>query len=182
MSNIRTQAPYRADIVGSFLRPEELKEARKKFKEGQISHAELKAVEDRLITDLIAKQKAHGLKVITDGEFRRSYWHLDFMWGLNGIEEIELEHGYQFHGEETTPGSIQLTGRISGENHPFVEHFKFVKQFEEEGVTARQTIPAPAQLFAELFRGENTKNTLKYYPRYGSTDRGYCQGLPPSDC
>lgn len=164
MSNIRTQAPYRADIVGSFLRPEELKEARKKFKEGQISHAELKAVEDRLITDLIAKQKAHGLKVITDGEFRRSYWHLDFMWGLNGIEEIELEHGYQFHGEETTPGSIQLTGRISGENHPFVEHFKFVKQFEEEGVTARQTIPAPAQLFAELFRGENTKNTLKYYP------------------
>ena len=66
MSNIRTQAPYRADIVGSFLRPEELKEARKKVKEGQINHAELKAVEDRLITDLIAKQKAHGLKVITD--------------------------------------------------------------------------------------------------------------------
>ncbi len=164
MSSVRANAPYRADIVGSFLRPAELKEARQKFVEGKIDASALKAVEDRLITDLIAKQKAHGLKVITDGEFRRSYWHLDFMWGFNGIEEIELDHGYQFHGEETTRGSIALSGRISGENHPFVEHFKFVKQFEEEGVTARQTIPAPAQLFAELFRGDNTKNTLKYYP------------------
>ena len=164
MSSIRTNAPYRADIVGSFLRPAELKEARQKFVEGKIDASALKAIEDRLITDLIAKQKAHGLKVITDGEFRRSYWHLDFMWGLNGIEEIELDHGYQFHGEETTRGSIALSGRISGEKHAFVEHFKFVKQFEEEGVTARQTIPAPAQLFAELFRGDNTKNTLKYYP------------------
>ena len=135
MSNIPSNAPYRADIVGSFLRPAELKEARKQFTEGKIDRQQLKAVEDRLITDLIAKQKAHGLKVITDGEFRRSYWHLDFMWGFNGIEEIELEHGYQFHGEETTPGSIRLTGRISGKNHPFVEHFRFVKQFEEEGIT-----------------------------------------------
>lgn len=166
MSNIPSNAPYRADIVGSFLRPAELKEARKQFTEGKIDRRQLKAVEDRLITDLIAKQKAHGLKVITDGEFRRSYWHLDFMWGFNGIEEIELEHGYQFHGEETTPGSIRLTGRISGENHPFVEHFRFVKQFEEEGITARQTLPAPAQLLAELYRGDNTKNTEAVYPDF----------------
>ena len=164
MSSIRTNAPYRADIVGSFLRPAELKDARKKFVAGEISKDELTKIEDRLITDLIAKQKAHGLKVITDGEFRRSYWHLDFMWGFNGIEEIELEHGYQFHGEETTPGSIRIVGRISGENHPFVEHFKFVKQFEEEGIIARQTLPAPAQLFAECFRGDNTKDTEKVYP------------------
>lgn len=166
MSNIPSNAPYRADIVGSFLRPAELKEARKQFTEGKIDRRQLKAVEDRLIKDLIAKQKAHGLKVITDGEFRRSYWHLDFMWGFNGIEEIELEHGYQFHGEETTPGSIRLTGRISGENHPFVEHFRFVKQFEEEGITARQTLPAPAQLLAELYRGDNTKNTEAVYPDF----------------
>ena len=164
MSSIRTNAPYRADIVGSFLRPAELKDARKKFVAGEISKDELTKIEDRLITDLIAKQKAHGLKVITDGEFRRSYWHLDFMWGFNGIEEIELEHGYQFHGEETTPGSIRIVGRIRGENHPFVEHFKFVKQFEEEGIIARQTLPAPAQLFAECFRGDNTKDTEKVYP------------------
>ena len=152
-------APFRADIVGSFLRPEELKTARAKYAAGEITADELRAVEDRLIAELIKKQKAHGLKVITDGEFRRSYWHLDFMWGFNGVEHIELDHGYFFHGEETTHGSLRLTGKISGENHPFVEHFKYVKQFEEEGIIAKQTLPAPAQFLAELYRGENAKNT-----------------------
>ena len=164
MSTQTLHAPFRCDVVGSFLRPAELKEARAKFAEGKLTAEELRAVEDRLITELVAKQKAHGLKAITDGEYRRSYWHLDFMWGLQGVEHIELEHGYFFHGEETTKGSLKLTGKISGENHPFVEDFKFVKQFEEDGVIAKQTIPAPAQFFAELFRGDNTKNTLEVYP------------------
>ena len=124
-------APFHFDIVGSFLRPEELKEAREAFNNGNISREELTAVEDRLITDLIQKQKAAGLPVITDGEFRRAYWHLDFMWGFNGVKEIELEHGYKFIGQETAPGSLALTGKITGTNHPFVEHFKFVKQFED---------------------------------------------------
>ncbi len=159
-----TRAPFSADIVGSFLRPEELKTARAKYANGEIGDAELKAVEDRLIKELIEKQIASGLHVITDGEYRRSYWHLDFMWGLQGIEHIELEHGYFFHGEETTKGSIKLVGEISGENHPFVEHFKYVKQFERPGVVARQTIPAPAQTLAELFRGDNAKQTESIYP------------------
>lgn len=157
-------APHRADIVGSFLRPTEIKEARAAFAAGKIDTAQLKVVEDKSIEQLIKNQIAAGLHVITDGEYRRSYWHLDFMWGLNGVEHIELEHGYFFHGEETTKGSCAITGKISGENHPFVEHFKYVKQFETEGVVARQTIPAPAQFYAELFRGEgNTKNTRKFY-------------------
>ena len=164
MSTKVLNAPFRADIVGSFLRPEELKQARAAFAAGSIKADELKAVEDRLISELIAKQKKAGLQVITDGEFRRSYWHLDFMWGFNGVEHIELDHGYYFHGEETTHGSIALSGKITGENHPFVEHFKFVKQFEEEGIVARQTIPAPAQMLIECFRDNNTENTLKYYP------------------
>ena len=164
IQNNNIHAPFRADIVGSFLRPAELKDARAKFANGDIDAAQLRAVEDKLITELIGKQKAHGLKVITDGEFRRSYWHLDFMWGFNGVEHIELDHGYQFHGEETTKGSLKLTGKISGENHPFIEDFKFVKQFEEDGIIAKQTIPAPAQFLAELFRGDNTKNTRQFYP------------------
>ena len=155
---------FRADVVGSFLRPAELKDARAKFANGQISAKDLRDVENRLITDLIAKQKTHGLHFITDGEFRRSYWHLDFMWGFNGVEHIELDHGYQFHGEETTKGSLRLTGKISGENHPFINDFKFVKQFEEDGIEAKQTIPAPAQFLAELFRGKNGENTRKVYP------------------
>lgn len=165
MSNKTIHAPFRADFVGSFLRPAELKEARAKFEKGDISAAELKSIEDRLITDLIKKEKAHGLKDITDGEFRRAYWHLDFMWGLEGVEHIELQHGYQFHGEETTKGSTRITGKIGGHNHPFVEHFKFVKQFEEDGIVARQTIPAPAQTLAEFFRGNNTLQTKKIYPK-----------------
>lgn len=152
------------DAVGSYLRPAELKEAREKFAEGQISATDLRAIEDRLIVDVIQKQKAHGLHYITDGEFRRSYWHLDFMWGFNGVEHIELEHGYQFHGEETTKGSLRLTGKISGENHPFIKDFLFVKQYEEEGIKAKQTVPAPAQFLAELFRGDNSKNTREFYP------------------
>lgn len=93
----------------------------------------------------MAKQKAAGLQVITDGEFRRSYWHLDFMWGLNGIERRASRTGYMFHDEETTADTAVVTGPISGENHPFVEHFKFIKSLEGEGQVARQTIPAPIQ-------------------------------------
>ncbi len=153
------------EAVGSYLRPAELKQAREKFAEGQISATDLRSIEDRLITGIIAQQKAHGLHYLTDGEFRRSYWHLDFMWGFQGVEHIELEHGYFFHGEETTHGSLKLTGKISGENHPFIKDFLFVKQFEEEGrFEAKQTVPAPAQFLAELFRGDNAKNTREYYP------------------
>lgn len=164
MSKDIVNAPFRADIVGSFLRPEEIKVARVKFAKGDITAEELKQVEDKCIAELVEKQKAAGLHVITDGEFRRSYWHLDFMWGLNGVEHIELDHGYFFHHEETTHGSVALTGKIDGKSHPFVEHFKFVKQFETEGVVARQTIPAPAQFYAELFRGDNGKTTTAIYP------------------
>lgn len=143
-------APFRADVVGSFLRPDVLKQARADFAAGVIDEAALRAVEDEAISDLVAKQKAAGLHVITDGEFRRSYWHLDFMWGLQGIERRVSRSGYQFHDEETTADTAVVTGKISGENHPFVEHFKFVKALEEEGQVARQTIPAPAQTYSEV--------------------------------
>lgn len=158
------KAPFRFDIVGSFLRTEAIKEARTEYKAGSITKEQLTEIEDQEIEKLIKKQKEAGLPVITDGEFRRSYWHLDFMWGLQGVEEVELDHGYFFHGEETTPGSVRLSGKISGENHPFVEHFKFVKKFEDENVIARQTIPAPAQLLAELYREDNGIQTDTIYP------------------
>ena len=98
----------------------------------------------------MAKQKAAGLKVVTDGEFRRSYWHLDFMWGLGGIERRASREGYQFHDEETTADTAVVTGPITGENHPFVEHFKFVQALAGSGHVARQTIPAPIQTFSEV--------------------------------
>ena len=143
-------APFRYDVVGSFLRPDVLKQARADHAAEVIDDAALKAVEDEAIRDLVAKQKAAGLHVITDGEFRRSYWHLDFMWGLGGIERRTSRTGYMFHDEETTAGAAVVTGKISGENHPFVEHFKFVKALEEDGQVARQTIPAPVQTYSEV--------------------------------
>lgn len=158
------RSPFRYDFVGSFLRPQAIKNARAAFKAGEITRDELTAVENEQITLLVEKQKRAGYHAITDGEFRRSYWHLDFMWGFTGIDEVELDHGYYFQGEETTHGSIRVSGKISGENHPFVEHYKFVKQFEDEHCIARQTMPAPAQLLAELYREDNGKNTDAVYP------------------
>ena len=145
-----TNAPFRCDIVGSFLRPDVLKQARADFASGTIDAAQLKTVEDVAIRDLVTKQKAAGLKVVTDGEFRRSYWHLDFMWGLGGIERRTSREGYRFHDEETTADTAVVVGPISGESHPFVEHFKFVQALAGDDHVARQTIPAPIQTFSEV--------------------------------
>lgn len=158
------QAPFKFDIVGSFLRPDYLKEAREQLKKGDITEEQLRKVEDQAIQELIDKQKKAGLPVITDGEFRRSWWHLDFMWGLQGVEKLEVTQGYMFHDEVTRGESAGLCGKISGENHPFIEHFKYVKLFEDSSVLARQTIPAPAQFLAELERGDNLEKTRAWYP------------------
>lgn len=156
-------APFKFDIVGSFLRPDYLKEAREQLKKGDITEEQLRKVEDQAIQELIDKQKKAGLPVITDGEFRRSWWHLDFMWGLQGVEKLEVTQGYTFHDEVTRGESAGLCGKISGENHPFIEHFKYVKLFEDSSVLARQTIPAPAQFLAELERGDNLEKTRAWY-------------------
>ncbi|GAB3046572.1 5-methyltetrahydropteroyltriglutamate--homocysteine S-methyltransferase [Virgibacillus ainsalahensis] len=160
----RSVAPFRFDNVGSFLRPDKLKKARASFAEGSLSESELKRIEDEFIVYLIQKQKDVGLQVITDGEFRRSWWHLDFMWGLNGVKKETIGQGYIFNDEETRPETACLIGKISGENHPFVEHFSFIQQYATDGVVARQTIPAPAQFFAELQRAENKEVTDQLYP------------------
>ena len=166
----RTVSPFRYDVVGSFLRPQELKDARQKFAADQISRAELTAVEDRLIIDLIHKEEAAVLKAVTDGEFRRSYWHLDFFWGLQGVKHVTLKHGYFFHDEETRKDSAQLTGKISGENHPFVKAFEFVRDHVSDGTQVKQTIPAPAQFLEEFLRPENQDNLKEIYPNVADFD------------
>lgn len=142
------------DIVGSFLRPEALKEARGDFEAGKISAEDLKKVEDAEIEKLIEKEKAAGLIYITDGEFRRSWWHYDFFWGLNGVEKYSLDEKdrIKFHGETLRPDSVRIVGKISGTDHPFLDHYKFVKGFEEGDVKAKQTIPAPAQFLRTVYK------------------------------
>lgn len=157
------QAVNRYDIVGSFLRPEYLKKARAQFKNSEISATELKIVEDKAITDLVSKQKRVGLKFFTDGEFRRETWHLDFMWGFKGVGHVPTKTGIPFHDEPAMIDDTYLTGKISVNNHPFVEHYKFLKQFETEDFIAKQTLPAPAQFLLQMTLPYSLENTLKFY-------------------
>lgn len=158
------KTPFRYDVVGSFLRPENLKEARTKYENGSITAEELKQVEDAAITDLIQKEKAAGLHAITDGEFRRATWHLDFMWGFKGIDHQKTKTGLPFHGEAAMIDDTYLTGKVVLEGeHPFVEHFKFVKQFEDENTVAKQTIPAPAQFIEQFILPFAWENSKQYY-------------------
>jgi methionine synthase II (cobalamin-independent) len=158
------KVPFRFDIVGSFLRPAELKEARAKFSRGEITEKELKAVEDKKIKELVEKQRSIGLKVATDGEFRRSWWNLDFYWGLQGVEKIVIDEKNVFKGEKLRGESAALNGKISGENHPFIEHFKFVKSIADKEIVVRQTIPSPTQFLLQLVSAGNLENTKKLYP------------------
>ena len=159
----KLQTPFRYDFVGSFLRPEKLKKARRQFDEGAIDYAALKVVEDECIRELAAKIKALGYHVITDGEFRRATWHLDFMWGFNGVGHSKTQTGLPFHGEAAMIDDTYLTGKVSVGNHPFVEHFKFVKALEDENTVAKQTIPAPAQFLEQMIMPFALENTKKYY-------------------
>ena len=160
----KLQTPFRYDFVGSFLRPEKLKEARSQFDNGSIGYDQLKKVEDESITELITKVKELGYHVITDGEFRRATWHLDFMWGFDGVGHAPTKTGLPFHGEDAMVDDTYLVGKIGiTKEHPFIEHFKFVKQFEDENTVAKQTIPSPAQFLAQFTMPFNRSHTLKYY-------------------
>ena len=163
MSNLQT--PFRYDFVGSFLRPEKLKKARRQFNEGKIDAAALKKVEDEAITELVSKIKELGYHVITDGEFRRATWHLDFMWGFDGIGHTPTKTGLPFHGEAAMVDDTYIVGKIglTGE-HPFVDHFRFVKALEDENTVAKQTIPPPAQFLAQFTMPFNRGCTEKHYP------------------
>lgn len=157
------KAPFRFDVVGSFLRPAALKEARAKHTINEITDAELRAIEDKLILELLEQQKEAGLKTATDGEFRRSYWHHDFFWGLQGVERKPLVTGTDFTGTEARADTARIVGKISGENHPFVEDFKFVNENVADGIEPKQTIPAPAQFIQESLRPGNLEHTRQFY-------------------
>ncbi|WP_414042633.1 5-methyltetrahydropteroyltriglutamate--homocysteine S-methyltransferase [Macrococcus animalis] len=152
------------DYVGSFLRPARLKQAREQFKNNKISQDELTKVENEEIIKLIKKLDELGYQTVTDGEFRRSYWHLDFFFGFNGIEQQLLDQGYQFNKIETRSDSVKFINKIDGNNHPFVEHFKFVRDNTPEHLTVKQTIPAPAQLLVELTRPGVKETVDTIYP------------------
>ena len=141
----RTKPPFRADHVGSLLRSAPLKAAREKRAKGDIGAAELKAVEDREIERVIKKQEEVGLQAVTDGEFRRSWWHLDFLWGLDGVERHVMDTGIAFAGVTTRNEGVRVTGKLGFSDHPMIEHFKFVQAHTKR--TPKITIPAPSAIY-----------------------------------
>src|SRR5438105_615623 len=141
----RSKPPFRADHVGSLLRPASLKEARERRAKGEIGAAELKAVEDREIERVIKKQEEVGLRSVTDGEFRRSWWHLDFLWGLDGVERHVMDSGIAFAAVNTRAEGIKVTGKVGFSGHPMIEHYKFVAAHTK--VTPKITIPAPSAIY-----------------------------------
>ena len=146
----RTKPPFRADHVGSLLRPPAIKEARAQFAAGKIDRAALREVEDREIERVIQKQEEVGLQSVTDGEFRRSWWHLDFLWGLDGVEKHVMEQGIAFAAVTTRNEGVKVTGKIGFSNHPMIEHYKFVAAHTKR--TPKITIPAPSALYGRPMR------------------------------
>jgi len=138
--------PFRADHVGSFLRPERLKVARQQKESGEITEEELKEIEDQEIRHLIQAQKDAGLKSVTDGEFRRGWWHLDFLSGLDGVEFTSTEDGIQFAGTKTKAQNVQVTGKVNFTDHYMLDHYKFLHEAAGDA-TAKFTIPSPNMLF-----------------------------------
>ncbi|HEX4828581.1 MAG TPA: 5-methyltetrahydropteroyltriglutamate--homocysteine S-methyltransferase, partial [Xanthobacteraceae bacterium] len=141
----RTKPPFRADHVGSLLRPAALKAARGKRERGEISAAELAAVEDREIEKVIRKQEDVGLRSVTDGEFRRAFWNYDFLGKLAGVEAYLGERKIKFQGPQPKPMMLRVIGKLGRDRaHPMIEHFKFVAAHAK--ATPKMTIPSPSSL------------------------------------
>jgi 5-methyltetrahydropteroyltriglutamate--homocysteine methyltransferase len=156
---MRTTPPFRADMVGSLLRTQALKDARDKHHRGEMTDQELKAVEDREIRALIKRQEEIGLQAVTDGEFRRAFWHFDFLEHLDGVTSVEADSGMHFKGGLGITKALRITGKVGFNGHPMVEHFRFLKENTDR--VAKMTIPGPSMLH---YRGGRKMMNMGVYP------------------
>ncbi len=153
----RNIPPYRYDIVGSFLRPNKIRTARRQYERNEISSEELKLIEDIEIEELIKKEEKIGLKAVTDGEFRRSWWHLDFFLGIKGTEKINLNQGNNSYNKLMKAETFHVIDNIKFENHPMIEHFKYLKNIAKNCMP-KFSIPSPA-----LFHFVESYNSNRFY-------------------
>ena len=179
ISPLRTASPpFRAEHVGSLLRPPELREARVKAQRGEITPEAALAVQQRLIREIVAKQASIGLPVVTDGEFSRDWWHIDFLKGFEGVD-TELPEGAHsgFKGIEDQPPLPHVSGKIRRTKPIFVDYFKFLKSVAGKA-TPKMTIPAPAMLH---HRGGRKAVDERAYPNldqmWDDVTRGYAEEI-----
>jgi len=152
--------PYHYDVVGSLLRPQALKQARARFAKGLIGADELAAIQHDETKRVVQKEIDLGLKAVTDGEFNRSWWHLDFLWGLTGVGHYDYQQSYKFHGSKTRTDNADLVGQIAyNPDHPFFTTFSYLQTLVPAGVAVKQTIPSPTM----LFRDNRSDNWSKFY-------------------
>jgi 5-methyltetrahydropteroyltriglutamate--homocysteine methyltransferase len=173
----RTKPPFRADHVGSLLRPAVLKQARARRERGEITAEELKTIEDREIEAVIRKQEEAGLRSVTDGEFRRAFWNYDFLGQLDGVEAYLGERKIKFQGPQPKPMMLRVIGKLGGYRaHPMIEHFKFVAAHAK--ATPKMTVPSPSSLH---FRYGRDAVPVEIYPDmddfYRDLGEGYRKAL-----
>ncbi len=173
----RTKPPFRADHVGSLLRPAALKQARAKRERGEITAEDLKTIEDREIEAVIRKQEEAGLRSVTDGEFRRAFWNYDFLGQLDGVEAYLGERKIKFQGPQPKPMMLRVIGKVGGYRaHPMIEHFKFVAAHAK--ATPKMTVPSPSSLH---FRYGRDAVPVEIYPDmddfYRDLGEGYRKAL-----
>src|ERR1035437_674621 len=181
----RTAPPFRADHVGSLLRPLPLKQARAKRERGEITGDQLKSVEDREIAAVIKRQEEIGLKAVTDGEFRRAFWNYDFLGALPGVEAYLGERKIKFQGPNPKPMLLRVTGKLGiFSGHPMIEHFKFVKTHTR--VLPKMTIPSPSSLPFRYGRdaipGSIYPNMEDFYADLGRTYARAVRGFADAGC
>ena len=153
----RKTPPFRADHVGSLLRPQELHDARDKARAGKISAAELKAVQDKHIRDVVAKQESVGIQSVTDGEYRRDWWHIDFLSNFDGVtlDKGDAYGDAKFKGTEEQPPFMRVTSKIRRTKPSMLDHFKFLKSVAKN--TPKFTMPSPAMLHGRADRASIKK-------------------------
>lgn len=155
-----TKIPFNYDVVGSLLRSEKLKQARTDFAAGKINEAAKQEVQHAETKRIVEKQIELGLHAVTDGEYNRSWWHLDFLWGLTGVGHYDYHKSYKFKGDKTRTDNANLVGKIAfNPDHPFFDSFKYFNNLTPEDVLAKQTIPSPTM----LFRDNRSDNWSKFY-------------------
>jgi 5-methyltetrahydropteroyltriglutamate--homocysteine methyltransferase len=161
----RTEPPFRADHVGSLLRPARLMQAREQQAAGQITEAALREVEDEAILDVIAMQRDAGLQAATDGEFRRAAWHMDFIYQLGGVTQADEKLHVQFFNDSGTldfaPAALRINDRVRLGETIFADHFQFLKDHCSDGVTPKLTIPSPSMVH---YRGGRAAIDESVYP------------------